>query len=88
MGLWNYLTYWSPNTANSGTGPNPEEWYHETVPDYPHNLASGNNAPDAVELYRKILATQPDNSVTIVVVGWLTNMANLPMPAMPPKTMC
>ena len=63
--------------GSSRTGPNPEEWYHDSVPDYPHDLASGNDAPEAVELYRKILAAQPDNSVTIVVVGWLTNMADL-----------
>lgn len=63
--------------GSSRTGPNPEEWYHDTVPDYPHDLANGNDAPEAVELYREILAAQPDNSVTIVVVGWLTNMADL-----------
>lgn len=36
---------------------------------FPNDLKSGKNAPDAVELYRKVLASQPDNSVTIVVVG-------------------
>ena len=63
--------------GSSKTGPNPEEWYHDTVPDYPHDLTSSDDAPDAVALYRKILAAQPDQSVTIVVVGWLTNMADL-----------
>jgi inosine-uridine nucleoside N-ribohydrolase len=61
----------------SKTGPNPEKWYHDSVGDFPHDLSSSEDAPDAVELYRKILAAQPDNSVTIVVVGWLTNMADL-----------
>ncbi|MHC4693206.1 MAG: nucleoside hydrolase [Planctomycetota bacterium] len=61
----------------SKTGPNPEEWYHDSVGDFPHDLSSSDDAPDAVELYRKILASEPDNSVTIVVVGWLTNMADL-----------
>ena len=32
---------------------------------------------DAVELYRKVLALQPDTSVTIVTVGFLTNISNL-----------
>jgi inosine-uridine nucleoside N-ribohydrolase len=32
---------------------------------------------DAVELYREILAQQPDQSVTIVSVGYLTNLKNL-----------
>ena len=61
----------------SKTGPNPEEWYHDSVGDYPHDLTTSDDAPDAVSLYRKILTAQPDRSVTIVVVGWLTNMADL-----------
>ena len=32
---------------------------------------------DAVDLYRRILASQPDGSVTIVTVGYLTNLADL-----------
>ena len=63
--------------GSSKTGPNPEEWYHDSVGGYPHDLTSSDEAPDAVALYRKILAAQPDQSVTIVVVGWLTNMADL-----------
>jgi inosine-uridine nucleoside N-ribohydrolase len=63
--------------GSSKTGPDDEKWYRDFVPKFPHDLADGNNAPDAVTLYRKILAAQPDHSVTIVVVGWLTNMADL-----------
>jgi len=63
--------------GSSRTGPDPEHWYHDSVPNYPHNLKSGDDAPDSVAVYRRILASQPDNSVTIVVVGWLTNMADL-----------
>src|SRR5690606_20361261 len=33
--------------------------------------------PDAVALYRKVLAQQPDHSVTIITVGFLTNVAAL-----------
>ena len=33
--------------------------------------------PDAVTLYRRILAIQPDKSVTIITVGFLTNLKNL-----------
>ena len=71
--------YGRPDTpiGSSKTGPGPEEWYHESVPDYPHDLTTGDDAPNAVALYRKILAAQPDQGVTIVVVGWLTNMADL-----------
>jgi inosine-uridine nucleoside N-ribohydrolase len=44
---------------------------------YPHKIAKTSDAPDAVETYRKILAKQPDQSVTIVTVGFLTNLADL-----------
>jgi len=63
--------------GSSRTGPDAEKWYHKRVPEFPHDLAAGSDAPDAVALYRKILAAQPDKSVTIVTVGWLTNMADL-----------
>ena len=35
------------------------------------------NATDAVNLYRELLSSQPDHSVVIVTVGYLTNLANL-----------
>jgi inosine-uridine nucleoside N-ribohydrolase len=61
----------------SRTGPDPEQWYHPSVGAFPHDLADSNAAAPAVALYRRILAARPDRSVTIVVVGWLTNMAEL-----------
>lgn len=54
-----------------------QEWAQYIVKKYPHNLKSNNQAEDAVSLYRKILAAQPDQSVTIVTVGFFTNLANL-----------
>jgi inosine-uridine nucleoside N-ribohydrolase len=33
--------------------------------------------PDASDLYRKILTAQPDKSVTIITVGFFTNLASL-----------
>lgn len=36
---------------------------------FPHKIQSGSEAPDAIELYRKILSAQPDKSVVIVAVG-------------------
>ena len=44
---------------------------------YPHAVRNNDAAWDALRLYRRILALQPDTSVTIVTVGFLTNMANL-----------
>ncbi|HEY0652765.1 MAG TPA: nucleoside hydrolase [Chryseosolibacter sp.] len=54
-----------------------QKWDSLIVRRYPHALTSNDQAEDAVKLYRKILAAQPDSSVTIVTVGFLTNMANL-----------
>ncbi len=44
---------------------------------YPRSLKSGADAPEAVTLLRKLLAAQPDHSVTLVSVGFMTNMARL-----------
>jgi inosine-uridine nucleoside N-ribohydrolase len=61
----------------SRTGPDDEIWYHELVPRFPHRLTASADAPEAVSLYRRILAAQPDKSVTLVTIGWLTNLAGL-----------
>ena len=45
--------------------------------DYPHDLRSGEDAPKAVALLRETLAGQPDQSVTMVQVGFFTNFAAL-----------
>ncbi|MEP6681797.1 MAG: nucleoside hydrolase, partial [Parafilimonas sp.] len=44
---------------------------------YPHAINSNKDVPDAVALYRRILSIQPDKSVTIITVGFLTNLNNL-----------
>lgn len=44
---------------------------------FPHDLKKSGDVPAAVALYRKILAAQPDGSVTIVSVGFLTNLKEL-----------
>src|SRR4029077_977495 len=43
----------------------------------PHNIRSSDNVPGAVALYRRLLAPQPDHSVTIVSLGAYTNLAGL-----------
>lgn len=55
----------------------PQQWAEAIIAKYPHTIKSNNDAPDAVLLYRKILASQPDNSVTVITVGFFTNLANL-----------
>ncbi|GAB3904623.1 nucleoside hydrolase [Larkinella knui] len=54
-----------------------QKWPEMLVAAYPHTRRSSNDAPDAVTTYRQILASEPDASVTIVTVGFLSNMANL-----------
>ncbi len=54
-----------------------QQWAQAIVAKYPHGLQSNDEAMDAVKLYRKILAAQPDKSVTIVSVGFFTNLAGL-----------
>ncbi len=40
-------------------------------------IKSDADAPDAVEVMRRVLESQPDSSVTLVTVGYLTNVAGL-----------
>jgi len=44
---------------------------------YPHKTKRTEDAPDAVSVYRQILSNQPDTSVHIITVGFLTNLAAL-----------
>lgn len=44
---------------------------------YPHKLEDGSQAPEAVELLKKVLSAQPDASVTIAQIGFSTNLARL-----------
>ncbi len=60
--------------ANMGSS---QHWADSLVAGYPHTTKSTSDAPDAVNIYRQILAGSPDNSVTIVTVGFLTNLAAL-----------
>jgi inosine-uridine nucleoside N-ribohydrolase len=46
-------------------------------PLYPHDLTDGSSAPEAVSLLRKLLASQADQSVVLVQVGFSTNLARL-----------
>lgn len=44
---------------------------------YPHDLVSGKDAPSAVSVLRKALASAADESVVIAQVGFSTNLVNL-----------
>lgn len=54
-----------------------QHWTDSILAKYSHKIKFNDEVPDAVEVYRKVLASQPDHSVTIVTVGFLTNLADL-----------
>ena len=49
----------------------------EIIRRFPARFPSGADYPDAVVLYRQVLAKQPDGSVVVLAVGPLRNLANL-----------
>lgn len=67
----------SPKAPDAPNEKAVQGWPELLVEKYPHTMKSFNEAPDAIATYRKILASQPDTSVTVVTVGFLTNLAQL-----------
>ncbi len=52
--------------------------YAKTIAEeFDGTLDSAEEAPCAVDQYRKLLASQPDHSVIILTIGYLTNLRNL-----------
>ena len=69
-----------PIGAPKGEGANIgawQKWPEMLVKKYPHKVKSTSGVEDAVILYREILAQQPDHSVVIASIGFLTNLSNL-----------
>jgi inosine-uridine nucleoside N-ribohydrolase len=57
-----------------------KDWQHWTdtvLRRYPHRIKKNAEARDAIDVYREALSKAPDKSVTIITVGFLTNLANL-----------
>jgi pyrimidine-specific ribonucleoside hydrolase len=54
-----------------------QHWTDSLIKNFPHTIQKNNDVPDAVDIYRQVLAKQPDKSVTVITVGFLTNLANL-----------
>ncbi len=53
------------------------EYAGQIAAEFPHQLKSAKDCPLAANLYRKILASQPDHSVSIVTTGYLNNLKAL-----------
>jgi pyrimidine-specific ribonucleoside hydrolase len=62
-------------------GSNADDFDHgytdEVVARLSHDVNTSSDVPEAVALYRELLAKQPDRSVTIISVGGYTNIAGL-----------
>ncbi|HAU37591.1 MAG TPA: nucleoside hydrolase [Phycisphaerales bacterium] len=67
-----------PVGAAKGNAPLRPSRYTQAVAERcPHALHSAEQAHDAVELYRRLLSQAEDRSVTLVTIGYHTNVANL-----------
>ena len=67
-----------PVGAPKGKGAaKPSKYARPLAEAFPQDVGSGDAAPDAKEVYRDVLSRQPDGSVVIVTVGYLTNIADL-----------
>jgi pyrimidine-specific ribonucleoside hydrolase len=66
----------APKTAGVNIGSS-QHWADSIVANYPHALNSTSEVQDAVSVYRQVLSKADDNSVTVVTVGFLTNLNNL-----------
>lgn len=54
-----------------------EKWTDALPARYPHPTDKTSDAPDAVAVYRQLLSQQPDSSVVICTIGFLTNLKEL-----------
>jgi inosine-uridine preferring nucleoside hydrolase len=68
-----------PLGALAGSDADTEDhgYTEELVATLPHSVQSAADVPDAVALYRQLLADQPDHSVTVISLGSYTNLAGL-----------
>ncbi|MCD7937186.1 MAG: nucleoside hydrolase [Tannerellaceae bacterium] len=53
------------------------KWTEYLPAHYPHRVKATAEAPDAVEVYRKVLSEAADSSVVICSIGFFTNLAGL-----------
>lgn len=65
------------STAASLTTWHKEKWTDALPARYPHPTDKTSDASDAVAVYRQLLSQQPDSSVVICTIGFLTNLKDL-----------
>ncbi len=62
----------------AGSSPRKASSYAEAVfAEFPHDGLLDAQRPDAVAVYRRLLAAAPDHRVTIISIGFLTNLEDL-----------
>ena len=67
----------APKTKWSKTGSRGSKYAEQISKEFKTLLKSNDDTPDAVKVYRRILAAQESNSVVILTVGYLTNLRDL-----------
>jgi hypothetical protein len=67
----------APKTEWADTGRRGSRYARAISKEFSTSMATNEDAPDAVEVYRSVLAEQRDGSVVIVTVGYLTNLRDL-----------
>lgn len=70
-----YKGPWAQN-PNAGKG-TADRYVSDLVDNYPSPVKNSTQTPTAVSNYRRVLASQPDNSVHIASIGITTNMRDL-----------
>ncbi len=63
--------------ADSAANTAPHGYSDVLAAQLPHAIRNSSQAQPAVQLYRRLLAAQPDRSVTVVALGGDTNLAGL-----------
>ncbi len=63
--------------ADSSANTAPHGYSDVLAEQLPHAIQNSSQAQPAVDLYRRLLAAQPDHSVTVVAIGGDTNLAGL-----------
>ena len=63
--------------SKSNDSPLSDSYTRQLAEGFPNDFGDGRQAPDAVTVYRDVLSRQPDNSVVVVTVGYLTNLKDL-----------
>ncbi len=65
------------NSFDSAGARNMDVYNKALARQFPNDLQHADNTPNALPLYRKLLATEPDQSVVVLTVGPLTNLYHL-----------